>query len=387
MSRGDIVIVGGGPAGLSTALALVQSAPALASRVVVLEKSRYPRDKFCAGAIGGRGLDLLRGLDALPDVPFAPIDGVSFRGRNGRLEAVVGAIGRVVRRIEFDHALARIARARGVKIEEDVKVESIEDATPAEATLRTSKGDLHASVVVGADGVGSVVRRSMGLSPGTLRAQVLELDTEVLPADGPRSLVHFDASDPRIPGYSWDFPTIVEGRPMVCRGIYVLRLGDPVVDLPARLGERLAAMGLDIADYENKRFAERGYDPVERVAAGRRMLVGEAAGVDPVTGEGIAQAILFGAIAAHHLAQAIRLGSGRLHGYASDVRRARVGRHLLQSAWLARVVYGPRGRAWRRFLARSDRARDAGMRWYAGDALSWKEKGALAVGLARELVR
>ncbi len=115
-ASGDIVIVGGGPAGLSTALALVRSAPALASRVVVLEKSRYPRDKFCAGAVGGRGLNLLRELDALPDVPFAPIDGVSFRGRHGRLEARVEGIGRVVRRIEFDHALAGIARARGVKI-------------------------------------------------------------------------------------------------------------------------------------------------------------------------------------------------------------------------------------------------------------------------------
>jgi len=342
---GDIVIVGGGPAGLSTALALVGSAPALASRVVVLEKSRYPRDKFCAGAIGGRGVDLLRQVDALPDVPFAPIDGVSFRGRHGRLEARVEGIGRVVRRIEFDHALARIARARGVKIEEDVKVESIEDATPGEATLRTSKGDLRAAVVVGADGVGSVVRRSMGLSPGTLRAQVLELDTEVLPADGPRSFIHFDASDPRIPGYSWDFPTIVEGRPMVCRGIYVLRLGNPAVDLQARLGERLAAMGLDIADYENKRFAERGYDPVERVAAGRRMLVGEAAGIDPVTGEGIAQAIEYGVLAGRFLAR------------ASPVSRwpARVGRSRLLLDLRARerfvsIFYGPARPSLERFF-------------------------------------
>ncbi len=345
-ASGDIVIVGGGPAGLSTALALVRSAPALASRVLVLEKSRYPRDKFCAGAIGGRGLKLLHELDALPDVPFAPIDGVSFRGRHGRLEARVEAIGRVVRRIEFDHALARIARARGVKIEEDVKVESIEDAPPGDATLRTSKGDLRAAVVVGSDGVGSVVRRSMGLSAGTLRAQVLELDTEVLPADGPRSLIHFDASDPRIPGYAWDFPTIVEGRPMVCRGIYVLRLGGSVVDLQARLGERLAAMGLDIADYENKRFAERGYDPVERVAAGRRMLVGEAAGIDPVTGEGIAQAIEYGVLAGRFLARA----SPDVSRWSTRVRRSRLMLDLLARERFVNIFYGPARPSLERFF-------------------------------------
>jgi hypothetical protein len=58
---------------------------------------------------------------------------------------------------------------------------------------------------------------------------------------------------------------------------------------------------------------------------------------------------------------------------------------LLQSAWLARVVYGSRGAPWRRFLARSDRARDAGMRWYAGEPLGWTEKARLAVGLGCEL--
>jgi flavin-dependent dehydrogenase len=136
-----------------------------------------------------------------------------------------------------------------------------------------------------------------------------------------------------------------------------------------------------------KPFSTRPFVEGSLLAIDRLALVGEAAGIDATTGEGIAQAILLGAIAAHHLAQAIRLGSGRLEGYARDVRRSRVGLHLLQSAWLARVVYGSRGAAWRRFLARSDHAREAGMRWYAGERLTWARKGALAAGLAREILR
>ena len=66
------------------------------------------------------------------------------------------------------------------------------------------------------------------------------------------------------------------------------------------------------------------------------ILVGEARrGSTATTGEGIAQAILMGGIAAKHLARALRLDDDRLDGYGADVLDAAVGRHLLQSAWLA----------------------------------------------------
>jgi len=87
----------------------------------------------------------------------------------------------------------------------------------------------------------------------------------------------------------------------------------------------------------------------------RLALVGEAAGIDATTGEGIAQAILTAAIAARHMARALRTGETSLDGYAAEVLSSRVGRHMLQSAWLARRVYGSRGRAWRpAFPAPSD---------------------------------
>jgi glycine/D-amino acid oxidase-like deaminating enzyme len=71
-NRYDLMIVGGGRAGLSLALHLQRQAPALAENTVVLERARYPREKYCAGAIGARGLRCLDAIDARPQVPAVP---------------------------------------------------------------------------------------------------------------------------------------------------------------------------------------------------------------------------------------------------------------------------------------------------------------------------
>ncbi|HEX4514979.1 MAG TPA: NAD(P)/FAD-dependent oxidoreductase, partial [Polyangiaceae bacterium] len=77
MKRSDVIVVGGGPAGLTSAVAMRAADPKL--HVRVLEKARYPREKYCAGALGGRGLKILDELDMRPDVPSVPIDGISLR--------------------------------------------------------------------------------------------------------------------------------------------------------------------------------------------------------------------------------------------------------------------------------------------------------------------
>ena len=74
MSGLDVAIVGAGPAGLATALFLVDREPSLAGRVAVFERATLPRDKPCAGALGGRGEKLLAsvgvGVEAIPHTRF-----------------------------------------------------------------------------------------------------------------------------------------------------------------------------------------------------------------------------------------------------------------------------------------------------------------------------
>jgi len=51
MPKHDVLILGGGPSGLSTALHLAQIAPHLTPRILILEKAHYPRLKLCAGGL------------------------------------------------------------------------------------------------------------------------------------------------------------------------------------------------------------------------------------------------------------------------------------------------------------------------------------------------
>lgn len=366
MEHPDVVIVGGGPAGLVTAIALAAAAPEIAARTVVLEKGRYPREKFCAGAVGGRGDAILDALGVRPDVPSAVVTGMSFAGGAGtRAETLDVPIGRVVRRIEFDAALARAARARGVEVLEGVKVTRAEPGD-AHATVETEDGRVfRGKVVVGADGVGSAVRKAMGLGPGGLRAQVLEVDTEPTELDSDRALLHFCAFDRTLPGYTWDFPTIVDGRPLVCRGIYHLRRGDERVDLEHKLGAQIAKHGVDIRSVKNKRFAERGFEPASTLARGRLLLAGEAAGVDPITGEGIAQAIEYGEMCGEHVARALRR-QAVLDAWTGRVRRSRLGIDLAVRTRLASLFFGPMRPRVESLILESPVALRAGCRHFAG---------------------
>jgi flavin-dependent dehydrogenase len=290
----DVVIVGGGPAGLATALFLCHTDPARRGRVVVLEKERYPRDKYCAGGIGARADQLLARIGVTVDVPSVTIDNMSLDLAGGRVVAQDRAIGRVVRRIEFDHELARIAARNGAVVREGARVTGFRMESDG-VIVESTAGTFRARALVGADGVGSYVRRALGLPAGSLRAQVIELDTEEVPGDPDRRTLHFDASNHALTGYAWDFPTIVDGKPLVCRGVYHLKTASDAsardIDVHDVLRERLAGRGLDIARYRIKRYAERGFESHVPYASRRVMLVGEAAGIDGLTGEGIAQAI------------------------------------------------------------------------------------------------
>jgi flavin-dependent dehydrogenase len=371
----DLVIVGGGPAGVSTALFLAAAAPRFKDRIAILEKERYPREKICAGAIGARADKLLATIGVRVDVPSVWIRGMSVATAEGARYArdldVPSPIGRVVRRIEFDRAFAAEALARGVQIRDGVRVVGI-DFEPTFARIHTTQGEIRSRAVVGADGVGSIVRRALGARRGHWFSQAAEVDTPAIAAELPRDLLHFDLTDRSLSGYAWDFPTLVEGAKLVCRGIYELRLDrgqrdGELPDLGARLIARIEALGLSTRGLRVKRFAERGLTLHEPLARNGALLVGEAAGIDPVLGEGIPQAISYGAAAGPYIAGCLADGELSFSGWPRAFLRSRGGLDLRIRSRLPALIYGAPRRSVERWLVKTSDFGLAGMRYFAGE--------------------
>jgi flavin-dependent dehydrogenase len=405
--RYDVVIVGAGPAGASTALHLLARRPS--ARVALVDRQSHPRIKPCGGAISRWGLEVLEalglGLDAL-GVAHVPIGAIAVRAPKSTGVHVnpsnAAPLGAVVRRDRFDAALAARAVAAGASLIAPAALRSLRvgDEVAVEVVGREGARTLGGALLVGADGTGSAVRRLGGFAEAGRRAQLVVTETRPTPADerlwlgGARGMIDFDlrvlaptAGAPPLAGYAWDFATQLDGVPAVSRGLfaYAPTAGGPSLD--ARLRGRLVALGLDPDASRILPYSERIFHGMpSHVATARVLLVGEAAGlVDAVTGEGIAQALASGRLAAAHLDRALgeraARGSAPLEPgrYAEELAALRLGRHLRQMARMAPLAYGPNGATLADALAAAPAAMEAGARWYAGERLGWPRK--LDVGL------
>ena len=365
MTEVDLVIVGAGPAGLSTALFLDHTSPATTRRLLLLEGARFPRDKICAGAIGARADAALAKIGVRVEVPSAPIRGIAVTTAAGRsVFRLAEPAGRVVRRLEFDAELARVARSRGIAIEEGAWVGAVERKNNGFVISVKGGAPLFAKAIVGADGIRSVVRRALGFDRGHIVAQVAELDTTSIPLDTAADVLHFDLRDRSLRGYAWDFPTPLGGRLEVCRGVYAMRDGGAAHDVGERATGRVPSGARSLGP--TKRLAERGDVTGARISAPGALLVGEAAGIDPVLGEGIAQAILGGEAAARYLAP--RLASGQLdfEGWGGVLAATSVGRDRARRTACLPHVYGPARALLERYVVTNGAGARAGLRYFGG---------------------
>jgi flavin-dependent dehydrogenase len=344
----DVLILGGGPAGLSTALHLVKDFPLLAPRILILEKEHYPRFKLCAGGLVIDAELILErlGLD-VREVPHVDVSAAhfDFAGKGLKVSVPGRHAIRIIRRDEFDAWLAGKARRAGIEIREGVTVKEVHPDAEG-VTVLTDQGEFRAQVVVGADGSNGVTRRCILPNAPVSTARLLEVLTPVSRIDNPThedkdAYFDFFPVPHGIAGYTWDFPTQVKGQPLRCWGIYDTNLlanekRPPLKDL---LAEEMARHGFDLSQCELKGHPIRWFDPFNPLSVPRVLLVGDAAGADPIFGEGISMALGYGAVAAREIGESLRRNEFSFSGYKLRVVRSGLGQTLIARWILTQIIY------------------------------------------------
>ncbi|HCT75935.1 MAG TPA: FAD-dependent oxidoreductase [Micromonosporaceae bacterium] len=346
----DVIVVGAGPGGSATAYHLAKHGV----RVLLLEKTDFPREKVCGDGLTPRAVKQLidMGIDTSADAGWLQNKGLRVIGGGIRLElewpelASYPDFGLVRTRLDFDDLLAKQAVKAGATLLTGHNVTGpVLDATGRVngVEVKTADGEkvLTAPLVVAADGVsgrfalalGMTKRedRPMGVAVRRYYRCAAKADDDFL--ESWLELRSKEAGDNLLPGYGWIFG-LGDGRVNVGLGVlnsskayqqtnYRHMLTDWLANTPADWGL------CDEANADGKILGAAlpmGFNRTPHYSRGM-MLVGDSGGmVNPFNGEGIAYAMESGQLAAEIGLQALARPAGQarelaLHAYPSELKR------------------------------------------------------------------
>ena len=337
----DVIVVGAGPSGSTAAYYLAQAG----LNVLLLEKSRFPRDKVCGDGLTPRAVKSLvaMGIDVSEEAGWLRNKGLRVIGGGLRLElpwpelSSYPGYGLVRTRASLDEQLARRAQAAGAKLIEGANVTgplldddgqiigvTIEPEAGAEKSKSTdpevertaaSPQTFRARVVVAADGNSSRLSVAMGLRKRDDRPLGVAVRTYYTSPrhddDYLESWLDLWDGDRLLPGYGWIFG-MGDGTSNVGLGLLNTSTAFGNTDYRALLKRWLRSMPEEWGYVEENRTEPvrgaalpMGFNRTPHYHRGL-LLAGDAAGmVNPFNGEGIAYAMESGEILARVVAQAM----------------------------------------------------------------------------------
>jgi flavin-dependent dehydrogenase len=323
------------------------------ARVALVDKAAFPRDKACGDVVGPRGLQELSDLGV--PVPSGRNMGdmvvVGPTGRRVRLPSGEGLTypghGTAVTRMELDRVLHEAAVGEGAIPIRDRMEDRLRTGGRLCGVRLASGAELIADFVIGADGATSHVARTSGLVDErrilwgfAVRAYLP--DAVELPA-----ILFWEPTPWRgFPGYGWVFPAAGGGANA---GLGLATLSDRTAGARAARAwpefcAHLHRLGLVAAPSPpGTRRHLGGWLKMGMVgttpASGRTLLVGDAAGlVNPLQGEGIAQAMGSGRLAAHAILNAAGQAAGQ---YKMSLAAAHLPYHRVAAALQKAMVRRP----------------------------------------------
>jgi geranylgeranyl reductase family protein len=304
MKRVDVLVVGAGPAGSSAAYRLADAG----ASVVLVDRARFPRDKPCGGGLTGRAVrELPCDVSAVVE---ARVTEVEFRvGGRATVRTAPEPLVLMTQRRRLDHFLAEEAARRGADFRDGVKVDSLE-GIDADHVLVAAGANAHLAREHAGDLLYGVAFEGNAPYPHERYRSRAVLEFGAVPG-----------------GYGWVF----------AKGDHVnVGVGGWESEGPrlrAHLARLCAEHGIDYASLANVRGHRL---PMRRALGGTASAhvaaIGDAAGlVDPLTGDGMYEALLSGRLAAEAILD------GKLIDYPRRLAQHHA-RHLAASWTAKRIV-------------------------------------------------
>lgn len=315
----DVIVVGAGPSGATVSQALAE----LGLRICMIDKDTFPRDKPCGGGFSRGIIDEFKYLKPRTSEFLKGIARIGVLHSPNRKIALEGRVDMAVTlRIDFDNVLFEEAVSAGTVPLTGTRAKHISIQNDGVTIDLTGGNSIRGGVVIGADGVNSMVARETKLNSRWPSSSITACRVCEVPASNPEIIerysedlkYHFFANLGGLPGYGWIFPKL--NTINVGLGI----LGTHAQGLPRIFDSFVRHLKKrNLLPSESNLSGAKGAlvptaGPIVETVKNRCLLLGDSAGhVSPLTGGGISYAMRAARHAANVVSKAIENDSVDAH--------------------------------------------------------------------------